>query len=57
MPNALIALQLLEATLQVAQRIQAMLAAAQAENRDVNDDELAALKTENDRLEIEILKD
>ena len=57
MPNALIALQLLEATLQVAQRIQAMLAAAQAENRDVNDDELAALKTENDKLEIEILKD
>lgn len=55
MPNALIALQLLEATLQVAQRIQAILTAAQAEDRDISDEELDALKNENDDLEIEIL--
>lgn len=56
MSNVLIALDVLNASLNVAARIQEILQRAQMENRDVTDDELAILKSHNDILEQNILK-
>jgi len=55
MNNALIAIDLLTTALNSAVRINQVLAAAQAEGRDVSDEEIAALRAENTQLEAEIL--
>ena len=55
MSNAVMVLDVLNATLSVAAKIQEILQRAQIEGRDVTDEELNELKMHNDRLEQDIL--
>ena len=56
MNNTIVALDILNASLQVAAKINEMLTKAQTENRDITDQELQVLKAGNDSLEQNILK-
>lgn len=56
MNNTVIALDILNASLQVAARVNEMLTKAQMENRDITDNEILVLKAGNDSLEQQILK-
>lgn len=55
MNNTVIALDILNASLQVAARVNEMLTKAQMENRDITDNEILVLKAGNDSLEQQIL--
>lgn len=57
MTNTILALDILNASLNVASQIQAMLQRAHVENRDISNEEIASLKTGNDMLEKQILND
>jgi hypothetical protein len=55
MNNTLIAIDLLIAAMNTSMRLSQMLQTAQAENRDITDEEITALRAENDALENQIL--
>ena len=55
MSNTLLVLDILNASLQAAARMQEMLTRASVEGRDITDAELATLKADNDTIEKQII--